>query len=147
YGYADEDIENMSARQRKREAMDARAEGIDVADAMARFKRPRPQGQKSSPEASKTTPVSKPSTRAAPIKVETADDVRALAPAQPTPAQAKAENYRHEHIEVEALGLTGRRSISVETGAGGIRRGTDANGKDWEVRMAVPYGRIKGTKG
>lgn len=37
--------------------------------------------------------------------------------------------------------------INVETKAGAIREGTDANGKHWSVKMLYPYGEIVGTKG
>jgi len=95
------------------------------------------------------TPVNAtPGTRAAPIKAETAEDVLAAQPSEPkSDAQAQAENYKHAHVEIDHLGLAGRHSISIETGAGQVRRGVDADGKPWEVTMPVPYGRIKGTKG
>ncbi len=89
-----------------------------------------------------------PGTREAPIKATTAADVDAAVPAEPkSPAQAEAENYKHAHVELEHLGLTGSHSISIETGKGQVRKGVDADGKPWEVTMPVAYGRIKGTKG
>lgn len=254
YGYSDEDIENMSPRQRAREAQDAREGGIDPNEAMQRFKRAAaPEGQQEQPQtatppqdddpnglrgmgkgmaggigeslrdhlwsrveagevteqrnmpptamlqgakmirargglktrdefvryaeeqakivsgsptfqqdmralvqkysaagASETTPVSGDGTRQAPTTLTTADDVKAAQPAQPkSPAQAEAENYRHAHVDLPTLGLTGRRNISVETGAGQERSGTAPDGTEWRVNLPedVAYGRIKGTKG
>jgi len=87
--------------------------------------------------------------RAAPIKAATADDVIRASEqvAEPTTAQAEAENYKHGHLDIEPLGLTGKNNISIETGVGQTRKGVDADGKEWSVQMPVAYGRIKGTKG
>ena len=152
YGYSDEDITNMSPRQRAREAQDAREGGIDPNEAMQRFKRAAaPEAQQEQPQAA--TPPQQPTgdgTRTAPTTLTTADDVKAAQPAQPkSPAQAEAENYRHAHVDLPTLGLTGRRNISVETGAGQERSGTAPDGTEWRVNLPedVAYGRIKGTKG
>jgi hypothetical protein len=37
--------------------------------------------------------------------------------------------------------------IGIENKKGSIRKGTDPDGKPWEVKMNCPYGRITGTKG
>jgi len=92
-------------------------------------------------------------TRHAPITVESAADLdRAAARAHPdpSPAQADAENYRHGHIEIPELGLSGAHGVSIETAAGGTRNGpVDAKtGKPaWSAKMGAAYGRIKGTRG
>lgn len=85
-----------------------------------------------------------------PIKAITAEDVAKAQPTEPkSEAQAQAENFQHAHLEIDHLGLSGRHSISVETGAGQTRKGIDPDGKSWEVKFpdGVAYGRIKGTKG
>jgi N12 class adenine-specific DNA methylase len=99
------------------------------------------------------TPVVEPTsksdvgTRAAPIVPKTADDVVAAQPAEPTEAQAHAENYQHAHMDLPQFGLTGANSISIETGIGQTRSGIGEDGKRWEVKMqGGAYGRIKGTK-
>jgi hypothetical protein len=83
-------------------------------------------------------------TRAAPIKVETPEDVRAAeqhVDPDPTPAQAEAENYQHGHVTYEGMG------VSLETAKGGTRKGIDANGKEWKVEnYPAAYGRFKGTE-
>lgn len=85
-----------------------------------------------------------------PIVPRTADDVAKITDAvtEPkSPQQAEAENYKHGHVEMEHLGLSGKNGISVETGKGQRRSGVDEDGNDWHVEnMPVPYGRIKGTK-
>ncbi len=89
-----------------------------------------------------------PGRRDAPIKAVTASDILDAQPAEPkSPEQASAENYKHAHVEIDHLGLTGRNSISIETGVGQERKGTAPDGKEWSVTMPVAYGRIKGTKG
>lgn len=147
-GWAHEDIENMSPAQRAYEAKYFRDElGLDQADATAKFKRPQPEAadgtQGPQAEADQTA-----GTREEPIKAKTADDVAKALPAPPkSDAQAQAENYRHAHVDIEALGLTGKRNVSIETGAGQERKGVDPDGKPWSITMPVAYGRIKGTKG
>ena len=59
----------------------------------------------------------------------------------PTDAQKEAGNYQKGHIKVTGL------DISIENPKGSIRRGTDANGKEWESTMHNTYGYIRGTKG
>lgn len=59
----------------------------------------------------------------------------------PTEAQKEAGNYRKGHIKVDGLDIT------IEQPKGSIRRGTDANGKQWESEMHNTYGYIRGTEG
>jgi hypothetical protein len=89
-------------------------------------------------------------TRANPINIKTADDVlkaSEVVAKDPTDPQAAATNFKHGHAEIEHLGLTGKNSISIETGVGDTRKGTEQDGTPWEVKMPVAYGRIKGTTG
>ena len=58
----------------------------------------------------------------------------------PTDAQKEAGNYRKGHIKVDGLDIT------IEQPKGSIRRGTDANGKQWESEMHNTYGYIRGTE-
>lgn len=59
----------------------------------------------------------------------------------PTEAQKQAENYQTGKVTVHGLRL------SIENPRGSVRRGTDANGKAWEITMPHHYGRILGTHG
>lgn len=59
----------------------------------------------------------------------------------PTDAQKEAGNYKKGHIKVDGLDIT------IEQPKGSIRRGTDANGKQWESEMHNTYGYIRGTEG
>jgi hypothetical protein len=59
----------------------------------------------------------------------------------PSPAQASAGNYRHDHIRVQGLDIT------VENAKGSIRRGVGADGKPWACRLSMAYGYIKKTTG
>ena len=58
----------------------------------------------------------------------------------PTDAQKEAGNYKKGHIKVDGLNIT------IEQPKGSIRRGTDANGKQWESEMHNTYGYIRGTE-
>ena len=58
----------------------------------------------------------------------------------PTEAQKEAGNYKKGHIKVDGLNIT------IEQPKGSIRRGTDANGKQWESEMHNTYGYIRGTE-
>lgn len=58
----------------------------------------------------------------------------------PTDSQKEAGNYKKGHIKVDGLNIT------IEQPKGSIRRGTDANGKQWESEMHNTYGYIRGTE-
>ena len=58
----------------------------------------------------------------------------------PTDAQKEAGNYKKGHVKVDGLNIT------IEQPKGSIRRGTDANGKQWESEMHNTYGYIRGTE-
>ncbi len=60
---------------------------------------------------------------------------------EPTEAQKEAGNYKKGHVQVGAFDIT------IEQPEGSIRRGTDANGKQWESKMHNTYGYIRGTEG
>ena len=59
---------------------------------------------------------------------------------EPTEAQKKAGNYKKKHIRVDG------HEISIENERGSVRRGTDADGKQWETEMKHDYGYIRGTE-
>lgn len=59
----------------------------------------------------------------------------------PTEAQKEAGNYQKGHIWVDG------HDITIENPKGSIRRGTDANGKEWKTKMNNTYGYIRGTEG
>lgn len=60
---------------------------------------------------------------------------------EPIEAQKEADNYKKEHVQVGAFDIT------IEQPEGSIRRGTDADGKQWESKMHNTYGYIRGTEG
>ena len=60
---------------------------------------------------------------------------------EPTEAQKKAGNYKMEHRRVDG------HNISIENKKGSVRRGTGADGKQWESTMQNDYGYIRGTEG
>lgn len=60
---------------------------------------------------------------------------------EPTPAQAEAGNYKKGHVTI------GEFDITIENPAGSLRKGVDADGKEWSNTMANTYGYIKGTEG
>lgn len=94
--------------------------------------------------------------RAATEAVKTEDEPEPQAPAtvqsaveaasaqvntEPTPAQAEAGNYKKGHVTI------GEFDITIENPAGSVRKGVDADGKEWSNTMANTYGYIKGTEG
>lgn len=82
------------------------------------------------------------STDAAPATVQAAvEAASAEVNTEPTPAQAEAGNYKKDHITI------GEFDITIENPAGSVRKGIDADGKEWSTTMANTYGYIKGTEG
>lgn len=61
--------------------------------------------------------------------------------ASPTEAQKEAGNYRKGHLHIDGL------NISIEQPKGSVRRGTYADGNQWEQVMRNTYGYIRGSKG
>lgn len=60
---------------------------------------------------------------------------------EPTEAQKEAGNYKKGHVQV------GTFDITIEQPQGSVRKGTDADGKQWESRMNNTYGYIRGAVG
>jgi N12 class adenine-specific DNA methylase/DNA repair protein RadC len=78
----------------------------------------------------------------APATVQTAvEAASAQVNTEPTPAQAEAGNYKKGHVTI------GEFDITIENPAGSVRKGVDADGKEWSNTMANTYGYIKGTEG
>ena len=95
-------------------------------------------------------PAAKPGTRDAPVDVADLRQADGTINQDPTPGQRGAENYQHAHATVPELGLTGDRSISIETIAGGTRKSKDLDAAGqpiWQNVMTADYGRIKNTVG
>lgn len=59
----------------------------------------------------------------------------------PTEAQKEAGNYKKGHVQV------GTFDITIEQPEGSVRKGTDADGKQWESKMNNTYGYIRGAVG
>ena len=59
----------------------------------------------------------------------------------PTDRQKEAGNYKKGHVQV------GTFDITIENPKGSVRRGKDANGKEWESKMNNTYGYFRGTEG
>ena len=59
----------------------------------------------------------------------------------PTEAQKEAGNYKKGHVKV------GTFDITIEQPQGSVRKGTDADGKQWESKMNNTYGYIRGAVG
>lgn len=60
---------------------------------------------------------------------------------KPTEAQKEAGNYKKGHVQV------GTFDITIEQPQGSVRKGTDADGKQWESKMNNTYGYIRGAVG
>ena len=59
----------------------------------------------------------------------------------PTDAQKEAGNYKKGHVKIDGFDVT------IENPKGSVRRGTDADGKEWQQVMNNTYGYIRGTEG
>lgn len=60
---------------------------------------------------------------------------------EPTEAQKEVGNYKKGHVQV------GTFDITIEQPQGSVRKGTDADGKQWESKMHNTYGYFRGTEG
>jgi hypothetical protein len=60
---------------------------------------------------------------------------------EPTEAQKEAGNYKKGHVQVATFDIT------IEQPQGSVRKGTDADGKQWESKMNNTYGYIRGAVG
>ena len=60
---------------------------------------------------------------------------------EPTEAQKEVGNYKKGHVQV------GTFDITIEQPQGSVRKGTDADGKQWESKMHNTYGYIRGAVG
>lgn len=58
----------------------------------------------------------------------------------PSDAQKEAGNYRMGHVKIDGMDVT------IENPKGSIRKGIDADGKEWQSEMHNTYGYIRGTK-
>ena len=58
----------------------------------------------------------------------------------PTEAQKEAGNYKKGHVKIDGYDIT------IENPKGGVRSGTDKNGKKWSITMNNDYGYIRGTE-
>ena len=72
---------------------------------------------------------------------EQIEEARQEVDTNPTDAQKEAGNYRKGHVTIDGY------DISIENPKGSIRRGTDANGNEWQVEMNNDYGYIRMTEG
>ena len=69
------------------------------------------------------------------------EDASADVNTDPTEAQKEAGNYKKGHVQVGSFDIT------IEQPQGSVRKGTDANGKQWESKMNNTYGYFRGTEG
>lgn len=73
-------------------------------------------------------------------QVRAIEEQRKVVDTEPTEAQKKAGNYRMGHVRIDGLDIT------IENPRGSIRKGTDADGHEWQTEMHNDYGYIRGTK-
>ena len=68
------------------------------------------------------------------------EQARAEVDANPTESQKEAGNYKKGHVKIDGYDIT------IENPKGGVRSGTDKNGKKWSITMNNDYGYIRGTE-
>ncbi|MDO8983009.1 PLxRFG domain-containing protein [Cypionkella sp.] len=69
------------------------------------------------------------------------DTAAAEADKNPTDAQKEAGNYKMAHAAWNGLDIT------IETPKGALRKGKDADGNEWSVKLPAHYGYLKRTEG
>lgn len=79
--------------------------------------------------------------RLQPVVAQKIANAEAETDTNPTDGQKEAGNYKKGHVRIDGY------DISIEQPKGSVRRGTDANGKQWEQKMNNTYGYIRGTEG
>lgn len=79
--------------------------------------------------------------RLQPVVAQKIANAEAETNTNPTEGQKEAGNYRKGHVRIDGYDIT------IEQPKGSVRRGTDANGKQWEQKMNNTYGYIRGTEG
>lgn len=72
---------------------------------------------------------------------QTIEAAREEVDVEPTEAQKKAGNYKMGHIKIDG------REITIENPKGSVRKGKDANGKEWQTEMHHDYGYLRKTEG
>lgn len=112
----------------------ARNAGIDI-DALLNGKE---HGTKVSIEASREKTSENEGGKPLSAQIE---DASAEVNTDPTEAQKEAGNYKKGHVQVGSFDIT------IEQPQGSVRKGTDANGKQWESKMNNTYGYFRGTEG
>ena len=112
----------------------ARNAGIDI-DALLNGKE---HGTKVSIEASREKTSENEGGKPLSAQIE---DASAEVNTDPTEAQKEAGNYKKGHVQVGSFDIT------IEQPQGSVRKGTDANGKQWESKMHNTYGYFRGTEG
>ena len=112
----------------------ARNAGIDI-DALLNGKE---HGTKVSIEASREKTSENEGEKTLSAQIE---DASADVNTEPTEAQKEAGNYKKGHVHVGSFDIT------IEQPQGSVRKGTDANGKQWESKMHNTYGYFRGTEG
>ena len=112
----------------------ARNAGIDI-DALLNGKE---HGTKVSIEASREKTSENEGEKPLSAQIE---DASADVNTDPTEAQKEAGNYKKGHVHVGSFDIT------IEQPQGSVRKGTDANGKQWESKMNNTYGYFRGTEG
>lgn len=58
----------------------------------------------------------------------------------PSEAQKEAGNYKKGHVKIDGF------EVTIENPKGGVRSGTDKNGKKWSITMNNDYGYFRGTE-
>lgn len=69
------------------------------------------------------------------------DTAAAEADKNPTDAQKEASNYKMAHVAWNGLNIT------IETPKGALRKGKDADGNEWSVKLPAHYGYLKRSEG
>jgi acetoin utilization deacetylase AcuC-like enzyme len=83
--------------------------------------------------------------RFATLKIGTVDDDSIVSDqdveTSPSEAQIESGNYKKGHVRLHGLDIT------IENPKGSTRRGEDARGNKWSIKMKSDYGYLKGFKG
>ncbi len=128
----------LTAYEKKNSASDNTMDTVGTAESGKRNDTATPQNTVSD---SKSTQSSETKQENAGIfEVRSIEEQRKVVDTDPTEAQKEAGNYRMGHVRIDGLDIT------IENPRGSIRKGTDADGHEWQTEMHNDYGYIRGTK-
>ena len=128
----------LTAYEKKNSASDNTMDTVGTAESGKRNDTATPQNTVSDGKSTQSSETKQ--ENAGIFEVRSIEEQRKVVDTEPTEAQKEAGNYRMGHVRIDGLDIT------IENPRGSIRKGTDADGHEWQTEMHNDYGYIRGTK-